>query len=489
VNLRPALLLTILICIFAACTKIESTDIGAGLIPPVDNINTFDVSLDAITHNLLDTASRVTPLRSDNLVLGHISNDPLFGKTTGIVNLQLHPTFYKYFFNGLQATRQLDSIVLVLSYKGVWGDTQTNKTQTLRVHELKLGPDTLRSTELYNTRRVFQREPTVLGSAVVDPTKMLVDTAGLKPNKEKVLGNQIRIKITDPAFRNRLFTDDSLAGGAYTSDTNFKKKFAGFAIVPDQSPTSNNLMLVNMSDTNTKLAIYYSYQPASGPRDTTVAYFRFTSAAGFSNQIIRDFTGAEFTNHLSPLADTFVYLETRPDAPFAKIRVPELDALSNRIVHRAELVITQVRNTATGGMDDYFSPPLLFLAPYSNDSLRRFMLPGGDLDFSIQGVNNYQDFGGFPFKRTINGTPTVTYVFNLTRYVQNIATRKNRNYDFVLWAPFDDYVYATESFSAQVPISGGGVVNPLALGRVRVAGGSHSNPQYRMRLRIIYTRI
>jgi hypothetical protein len=252
-------------------------------------------------------------------------------------------------------------------------------------------------------------------------------------------------------------------------------------------------MLVNMSDTNTKLAIYYSYQLPTGPRESTVAYFRFTAAAGFSNQIIRDAVGAQVSDHLSATEDSLVYLQTRPDAPYAKIRIPGLDTLSNRIVHRAELVITQVPYAPTGTMDQFYSPPLLFLAPYSNDSLRRFMLPGGDLDFNIQGVNNYQDFGGFPFKRTVNGTGTVSYIFNLTRHVQNIATRKNRNYDLVMWAPFDDYVYATENFSTQVPISGSGIVNPLAIGRVRVGGGSLSqagpNANYRMRLRIIYTRL
>lgn len=479
-NLRPAFLLAVILSMLASCTKIESTDIGAGLIPPVDNIHTFDTTLEVITENQVDTGS-IFPLRTDNLALGRVSNDPLFGKTTGIVNLQFFPEYSKFRFTGLYNELQLDSMVLVLAYKGVWGDTMTN--QTLQVYEIsQSNVPTIDSA--YATRKRFAHQSTVLGSTTVDVKKLLKDT--LKPNGEIVNKNQIRIRLTDPSFQQRMFKDTTILD----SDSLFKTKIAGLAVVPDTSGVGNpnSLMLVNLSDTNTKIAFYYSYKlVADSPRKSTVSYFRFSGRSAFSNNIIRNPVGAEYVSHLKVANDNLAYLQTRPDAPYTRIRIPGLNDLKNRIVHRAELQLTQVPNTATGDMDRFFSPPALFLAAYSTDSSKRFMLPGGDVQFSNTGVSNLADFGAFPYSRNIGGQQTAFYSFNLTRYVQSIATQKYRNYEMVIWAPFADYVQPVENFNTLLPIAGSGVMNALAVGRVRVGGGSHT--QSPMRLRIIYTRL
>jgi hypothetical protein len=493
VNLRSAFILTILISVLASCTKIESTDIGSGLIPPIDNVNTFEQLLDVHTFNQYNGDS-VYPTKGENLVLGRVSNDPLFGKTTGIINMEVKPDFFPYRFNGIRTTRILDSMVLVLGYKGVWGDSATK--QTLNVYELTQNQSNwLDPNKIYSTKNRFQHSGPAIGTTVVDPKNMLVDS--IKPNKEPVNKNQIRIRITDASVMNRLFYDTV----NHEKDTALKQAFAGFAIVPDTSSTTpNNLLVVNLADTNTKVAFYYSYlTDGATKRDTTVAYWKVGARAGFSNNVIRNPSGPvpEFVASVSshPAEDSLVYLQTRPDAPFTKIKIPGLDTLSNKIIHRAELQIVQVPDLTTNpsDLDRLFSPPLLFVTAYSNDSSRRFMLPGGDVQFSLQGVSNYQDFGSYPFNRTINNRQVVNYAFDITRYVQGIATKKNRNHDLSLFAPYAEFVHAAESFNSQVPLGGSGTVNPLALGRVRVGGGSLSkvgpNAPYRMRIRIIYTRI
>ncbi len=475
-NLRSAFILTIFISIITSCTKIESTDIGAGLIPPVDNINTFETSLNTITENYFDTGA-VYPLRTDNLVLGRISNDPLFGKTTAILNLQLLPPSYKFRFNGAYDDLHLDSVVLVLSYKGYWGDSNT--TQTLNVYEIP----TLNQPEqdsIYSTKKNIPHLSTVLGSASVDVRKLLKDT--LKLYNEVVNKDQIRIKITDPSMQNRLFQDTFLLDSVKA----FKSKIGGFAIVPDTSAgnNANNLLVVNLADTNTKMAFYYSFKfVGQTKRDTASAYFRFTAFSGFSNQIIRNPAGAEYVQHQTAGADSLLYLQTRPDAPYARIKIPGLDSLKNSIIHRAELLIEQVPDP----LYQTFTPPSLFLTAFSADSSRKFMLPGGDVQFTNAGVSNLAEFGAFPFKRTINGQTLNFYSFNLTQYVQGIVTTKNRSYQLSLAAPFADYVHAVESFGNVVPITNTGILNPLAIGRIRVGGGSHS--KQKMRLRIIYTRL
>ncbi|HEX6916227.1 MAG TPA: DUF4270 family protein [Chitinophagaceae bacterium] len=478
-NLRPAFLFTLLIFIFASCTKIESTEIGTGLIPPVDNINTFDTSLGTVTRNAYDTGY-VYPLRNDNMVLGRISNDPLFGKTTGIINVQLQPEYMPFRFRGIYDSLKLDSMVLVLSYRGVWGDT--NVLQKLNVYEIdpasKFSPDSV-----YATRMHISYLPTVLGSATVDVRKLIKNDT-LEPYGEVVRNNQIRIKITDPNIQQRLFQDTT----TLQSDTGFKLKFKGFAIVPDTAFGGNALMVVNLADNNTKVAFYYRGRLAGATQsDTAATYFRLTSRSAYANQVIRNPVGAEYLATLDAAPDSLVYLQTRPDAPYTKIRIPGLDSLPNAIIHRAELIVEQVPNPATPGMDDYFSPPALFLSAYSTDSSRKFILPGGDVQFDNTGVTNLASFGAYPYRRNVNGQNITFYAFNMTRYVQGIVTNKNRSFDMVLSAPFADYIFAVENLNSIIPVSGSGVLNPLALGRIRAGGGTHSS--HRMRLRIVYTRI
>ena len=76
------------------------------------------------------------------------------------------------------------------------------------------------------------------------------------------------------------------------------------------------------------------------------------------------------------------------------------------------------------------------------------------------------------------GLPYTNYGIYLTRHVQSIITRNRPHLPVTLYAP---YLVTYPNLNL---VFG---VNPLATGRVRVGGGSHS--QRPMRLRIVYTRI
>ncbi len=475
-----------------SCTKIESTSIGTGLIPPVDGVNTFDTLLPVITENFYDTTSEVV-FATDYHTLGRINNDPLFGTTTGIVYTEIKPQFFPHGFAGAKATRILDSVVMILSYKGIWGDS--NKHQKIDLYEIV--NDTLKATDLNRTWRQFAYNGILLGSDTVDPKTIgSSDTLARHNETDK---NQIRIRITNSAFINRFFNVyDSLPVGvstnnAYLNDSIYKSRFRGLAIVPDTSHPvfgglngANGLMSISLNDPDTKLSFYYSYKAHvdSVRRDTTTSNFTFrTNLDGHGNAIIRDYTGAAAVPFLAAGADNEVYIQTRPGLS-AKVRIPDLGLVSNRVVHRAELIIEQVPHSS---LDDVLTPPNLFLTAYSADSSRRFMLPSNDIELGSNGVENYSTFGGFPFKRTVNGVTVQSYNFNLTRYVQGIVTKKHRNYTLELFAPYDDVIYTAEGGVGFSAIVGNGSVNPVAQGRVRVGGGSHS--QYNMRLRIIYSRL
>jgi hypothetical protein len=146
------LLFSGLIILFAACTKISSTEIGTGLIPAVDNVNTKDTTITVYVRNAgTDT---IYPAISDDHVVGMI-DDPLFGKTDARINFQLSLPSSSFHFESTKDKLFFDSVVLVLSYKGGWGDTST--PVMLNVDELTAGqsfqPDT--STVNYNVYKGY----------------------------------------------------------------------------------------------------------------------------------------------------------------------------------------------------------------------------------------------------------------------------------------------------------------------------------------------
>ncbi|MFN3300940.1 MAG: hypothetical protein ACK41Z_12190, partial [Sediminibacterium sp.] len=80
----------LILFVSAACTRITTTELGGGLIPIVDGVNTFDTIMELQTDTFEETdTTRV--YNSDNMVIGAITNDPLFGRTSAELNFELYP--------------------------------------------------------------------------------------------------------------------------------------------------------------------------------------------------------------------------------------------------------------------------------------------------------------------------------------------------------------------------------------------------------------
>jgi len=135
------------IAFFSNCTKIKGTDIGAGLLPAIDNVITFDTSFEVLASNFTTPDSLVPRLGRDingnagQFILGHISNDPQFGKTTASIFMELKPSNYPLYFENVADSLYLDSAVLCLRWTNTFGDT--NALQTINVHRIseQLKPD------------------------------------------------------------------------------------------------------------------------------------------------------------------------------------------------------------------------------------------------------------------------------------------------------------------------------------------------------------
>ncbi len=486
---KPIFVVFSILSLFFACTKIETTDIGNGLIPPIDGINTKDTFFDVITNTYIDNdIARV--YKGDDHVVGVISNDPLFGKTVASAFLELKPAVYRFSFPGIKDSLTADSAYLILSYKGFYGDASI--PQTWRVYEIEKN-NKLKYDSAYGvqTANIFYGSE-MLGSTNNFDIRKLGDSIsdGFEASK-----NQIRIKLSS-SFTNRFIKQyDSLPGNAYNNDSLFRENFAGFAIVPDQN-AGNALVRINLTDTNTKLALYYtSRRDLATKRDTGVSYFRFNlsgsvATSGNANIIRRERNGAAVSIYLNTQKnDSLVFIQTSPGT-FATIKIPHLSTFRNSIIHRAELEAVQAYDDAN--LDAVLTPPrYLLLSAYDSAKNHKVNVPN---DYEVmQNSANIQNFGGFLFRKEVAGLGRVAaYNFSLTRYVQGVVTRKDPNLTFYLSAPSNDSLYYTSPYpfvTSPIPtyISPAGA-NNIADGRVRLFGGGGVSP-YRMRLRIIYSEL
>ncbi len=501
--LALATVITGTLILFSSCRKInEATELGADVIPAVDNINTFDTTITVEAYNDLFTLGgpvadslKEDSTRSsytDEQFLGQITSDPLFGKTDAQMFLELRPLTFPFAFLNKKDSIFLDSVVLILDYVETYGDSSV--AQTIDVSEIT-------SDFRVDTSYIIRKNTDItvgglLGSKTIVP-KNLDDSVQAF---QDTTSNQLRIRLSD-AFGNRLLNYDSILAGtanAYATDSTFKTKFKGFAL---RSLSGNAVMGFNLQGVNTKLAIYYQYYHGKGTSDldTTVAYFKFKPAATYFNQgtashnyVKRDYSGSALqTAQGGATPDQYVYLQNTPGS-FATIKIPSLAGLSNRVVHRAELIAEEAYDVT----DTLFPPPnFLYLDAYS-PSISRFRNIPYDVTYDgTSGAYNLNSFGAAPVNADDgSGHIVKTWHFNISRYVQHIVNGTEPVYDLRLFAPFYaiDQYYVPAPGATPIQFPPIVYVNPrLVVGRVRLFGNTgtaDSNP-HKLRIRIVYSKI
>ena len=492
--LRFVLSVTVFSIISWSCTKIDTTQVGADLIPAVDNVHTFADTLTVIGTQGILTPDSTRIGVNDLHVLGTINNDPLFGNTDAKIYLQTKPVFFPYYFgNNKDSIGQpfapdgtgFDSVVLCLSYKGFYGDS--TKPQHLKALELDPAETNFKFDSAYQTNYQPAIAPAnVLGEVTVIPTGLKNYT--FLDNRKDSANYQIRIPL-NAAFLNKIIANsDSSTKKPFNSDSLFKTVFKGFVIQVDKSSGLGGLFYINLTDINTRLEIHYRRKNGT-PIDTFHSSWAVVSAStgvtnsATANYINRNRAGSQYEH---PLADE-LFIQATPGT-YANLKIPGLDTFKNSIIHRAELIMEQIPSAAT-----VFNGPSFLYAdvidtgstwkykplPYDlnpstlynpNTSVQPFY-PTGGIDF------NY--FGGNKLTKVdpLTGLPVNYYVFNISRYVQNIVTKHEINYDLRVSAPYDLLYYGY-----RLPFS-----NRFALGGVKIGNGN--NPNYKLRLRIVYSKI
>ena len=215
----------------SSCTRInEATDLGGDLIPPVDNINTFETFLTVEANNRTAVDSTKVYF-SDDLALGHIS-DPEFGLIHADAYFNIsHPNYFIYpYFN--RDSVKIDSVILSLSYQASYGDT--NSFNTLRVYEIAQNAG-FNDTTLYKyNQSAFATVGPELGRKTFQVKKLTDSIQFIRKRDTLKIANSIRIPLDSNLGRRLVNYDTSnTANGGYRNDSLFKSLFRGFAVRAD----------------------------------------------------------------------------------------------------------------------------------------------------------------------------------------------------------------------------------------------------------------
>ena len=465
-----------------SCKRInEATELGGDLIPAVDNVNTFEISLNALTKNSIltnfiknDSGHRV--YYDDQVALGDF-NDPEFGHVHANFCFNVSaPVRGSYPFLPRRDTiHAIDSVVLSLRVSGAYGDTLSNGIQTVNVYEI---PFTGPSSSLNDDSLYRYNDPasdfngTLVGTKTYTITRLRDTTEILNPGRVNKVANVLRVKL-DPSIGNKLAQMDTTSGpnGGYKNDSVFKTIFNGLAVKASNS--GNALSYFSLADTATKLIVYYKYKVNQKDTAAIVEYSHNTD--GQSNYVNVQ-PGGNWSASLNNSSSDKIYIQSSPSGSYTPIVIPDLSTFGNKVIHRAEIVATKIPSAS----ENTFTPPFrLLLDRYRTSAAGdTSLLFEKDLLIGNDGSIGYLNFGG-----TIKNN---LYRFDITRYVQGIVTRHERNDTLRLWAPLRVWEYSnnSRSYVRNLPVN-----SRVAEGRVVLAAGNYADPGSRLRLRIVYSNL
>lgn len=461
----------LLAILFYQCTKIDTTTVGSGLIPGVDNIHTFDTTFQVIGNNFDGVNECDSIGYRDLLASGIITQDPRFGSAYGEMYFNFKPaTFPVSLPTHDTLSMVVDSVILVLKYNHSFGDT--NMVQKLNVYELA---QTLKSDSIYRTCEQMTHFNDLLGSATFTPVSLKDSIHAFGEDD----ASQLRIKLDTQLGIDFIEKYETL-----TSDSAFNLFFRGFAVIPDESTGGQALNYFDLTSTSSRLSIYVT-SSRDTVRDTSVINLAMTSFSSQANYLKKERGTSEITQHLdnNPNGDDVLFIQAYPSGSYATLKIPGLNSFPNSVVHRAELVLQEEYDP---GALDFRAPQLLYLD--IQDTAGNYI--GIPCDFSVTEVQaGFPNLGGKPATITDdNGKQVVRYTFNISRYVQTILTKKMDNATIRLRAPF--YI---ENFNAYVDRCSQ-VINPFSYptnsssdGGVKLFGTGLSSTS--AKLHVVYSKL
>ncbi|RYD99558.1 MAG: hypothetical protein EOP54_03530 [Sphingobacteriales bacterium] len=418
----------------------ESSITKAGLVPEVDNINTFAKSTsdfgitfshgtaDAIiTSNFAyDHNGSASPFSA--IAIGAYT-DPFFGKTVASAHFQLTPYSSSFKFPDGAV---IDSAVLVLPYivaniaGSYYGDTESVNTWNIYKNDAVLE----KSKVYYSSDNV--NTGTLIGSGTVRYHQFKGGVKNILAATNDTTTAQLRMKLNQ-SFATEMFAADS---NVYKSTTAFFDYFKGITISPDMTQPQQLLAYFLLPSSTTweqkmlsDARIEFHYHT---PTDTTFSSIVVRpSVAAYYSTIKQENSSFPVANLLNRNSDS-ILIQSQPGLR-TDITLTGLNDIPLAVVNKAELVFT-VQN-----------PDPAYLLPFSpivpvivNDNgtemplYERIDNNGSANDAGIAMVNPYAarvDINGVTYTRFKINIPRTIQQYILERKDKIIIRLKGTNYN------------------------------------------------------------
>ena len=394
--------LLVILSILNSCTK-EPDSIGLDVQPPSDRLGT----------NFTDTAQIIAySVREDTIVTTGLSqnmvgwiNDPYFGKTKASLVTQFNlPTRDVEF----KSNPVLDSVVLVVAYRGFYGDTTAGVN--FKVYELNqdLTADVTyhQNSTISYLHKSINDNPNAYQTTQVS-TQIITSTDTISP--------AFRIKLNKNWAKNKFF--DKSGQPELATNANFKSYFKGLMITADDAHGLGHMVYLGINKSTTS-GIYCYYHTD----DLQNQVFRLLVEDDCLRLNLYDHNN--YANANSKIRNQVVFNDTslgnkqlylHPGGGInTKIKFPTIrEQFKNRrvVINRAELVISNLIPNQKG----FYVPVNLTMAKNSSTDSYLF-LP----DDAITEGSDY--FGG------AYDIVTNEYRFRITRYIQQLINTNTDDY-------------------------------------------------------------
>lgn len=357
----------------------NSDEIGLNLTPPGERFKFVVDSSSVVTASTIRQDSLTTEKRATSL-LGCM-NDPIFGRSTASLLTQLRLSSNEVDFG---VNPQIDSAVVLLKYKGYYGDT--TQLQSLRIFEL--------TKDLYFDSTYYSNQKM---EGYIDPSAAVGDFSYYpRPEQDSIL-----IKL-NPDFGNKILNTDT----AYLSNNSvWLSHFKGLYFESQQVDQGGSMTYLDLTGGKSRLQLYYHNDTSDSLKYEVV----INTNCSWVNLFSHDYTGTPIQNQINDSLDTHpeVYIQSMAGLrSHLNLKLP--DELVNKIndgvtINKAELIIT-IANDPT---EKFFGKPA---------SLRVF-------NAGATGKNEFIDdlLLGEAYYGGTYLAGTSTYKFNVGRHIQKIV--------------------------------------------------------------------
>jgi hypothetical protein len=399
----------------------ESSFLGLEIQPPSDRLSLKFSGQNAV-EAFTFTLDSINADKFAVQLLGEI-NDPVFGHSKADFISKMAMSTYGYSFG---ETPVLDSMFLFLTLTGTPHGDKT-ASHIIKVFELT---DTIYYDSLYNSN--------------IDPLTFHnpgspVATYIYNPGTKDTL---IKIPITDPLFRAKLFEIDS---ASKATEANFHKYFAGLYVTAEKQSEPGSILTLSLGTINSNISLFFH-----NTKDTLVYRYHFGTFVAKVNLFRHDYSSAVFYPNLNQtsIQDSVVYVQSMGGLA-ARLLFPGLETWRDSVpvaINKAKLVLPIELLDLTAS--DYPRPSRLILLTRDDEGL-------------LQVISDY-NAGSAYFGGSFN-PDLQAYVFNITNQAQKYIQGSIEDIDLYL------------------------LVNDIATtpNRLVLNSGNHSNP---IRLEITYQR-